>query len=626
MTNKIFDEQITLSLRRLEELWQRADNLPKSPPEGWRQTDDLPTQPQELLWESLEELTFSLEELRVVVEELQQQNDELAQINREIEAERQRYQQLFELVPDGYLITTKEGVILEANQAAVELLKVTSVSLVGKPLAVFVAAEERHNFYSQLNQLSRGESIKNWLVPIQHRHQADFIASFTVTPVQDLQNQVVSLRWRMQDFTDENRGATTVCVPSAVESRGRSDITSSAVSPGEPLFRAMFENAAVGMALLDKHGHVIKSNCTLQTILGCTAQELPVVLRELMGLDQSGVELVTFQQLIAGQRHSYQLEKRFLNQDGALYWGRFTVSLVQGIGEEPTFATCMLTDVTEYKYSVLTTTDAQAKGEEFSKLKSRFFYVTTHELRNPLNTIFACADLIENNTRQGTEEKKRTYLQHIKVNVRRINQLLDDLLLMGKIEAGTIEVNPSLVDLNEFCRRLIAELQEDEGKEHKVTLINEYQASGIWDEKLLRRILKNLLLNAIKYSPKGSEIRLGITCEKGQVVFHIQDSGIGIPQQDQKFLFQAFHRGSNVGKVPGSGLGLLIAKECAIAQGGEIAVESEENLGTTFIVTLPLNHRPGKSKKVNLLPSRQKNTNNDEGLGTGDWGRGQDLQ
>ncbi|MBD1804954.1 PAS domain-containing protein [Microcoleus sp. FACHB-SPT15] len=518
MTNKIFDEQITLSLRRLEKLWQRADNLPKSSPQGLRQTDDLPTQPQELLWESLEELTSSLEELRVVVEELQQQNDELAQINREIEAERQRYQQLFELVPDGYLITTKEGVILEANQAAVELLKVPSVSLAGKPLAIFVAAEERHNFYSQLNQLSRGKSIKNWLVPIQHRQQADFIASFTVTPVQDLQNQVVSLCWRMQDFTDENRGATTVCVPSSLESRGRSDITSSAVSLSESL------------------------------------------------------------------------------------------------------------DVTEYKHSAVTTTEAQAKDEEFSKLKSQLFYVTTHELRNPLNTIFACADLIENNTRQGTEEKKQTYLQHIKVNVRRINQLLDDLLLMGKIEAGTIGVNPSLVDLNEFCRRLIAELQEDEGKEHKVTLINDYQASGIWDEKLLRRILKNLLLNAIKYSPKGSEIRLSITCEKGQVVFHIQDSGIGIPQQDQKFLFQALYRGSNVGKVPGSGLGLLIAKECAIAQGGEIAVESEENLGTTFIVTLPLNHRPGKSKKVNLLPSRQKNTNNDGGLGTGDWGRGQDLQ
>jgi PAS domain-containing protein len=123
MSNEIFDEQITLSLRRLEELWQQADNLPKSPPEGWQQADDIPVQPQELLWESLEELTFSLEELRVVVEELHQQNDELSKRNREIEAERQRYQQLFELVPDGYLVTTKEGVILEANQAAIELLK-----------------------------------------------------------------------------------------------------------------------------------------------------------------------------------------------------------------------------------------------------------------------------------------------------------------------------------------------------------------------------------------------------------------------------------------------------------------------------------------------------------------------
>lgn len=146
MTNEMFDQQLLLSRRRLEELWQRADKLQNPPAELTSQPHQFPEQQQELLRESLEEFSFSLEELQVLVEELQVQKEKLANSRLELEAERQRYKELFDLVPDGYLVTTLEGVILEANQTAAQLLNVPQKYLIGKPLIVFVAAEERRKF------------------------------------------------------------------------------------------------------------------------------------------------------------------------------------------------------------------------------------------------------------------------------------------------------------------------------------------------------------------------------------------------------------------------------------------------------------------------------------------------
>jgi signal transduction histidine kinase len=156
-------------------------------------------------------------------------------------------------------------------------------------------------------------------------------------------------------------------------------------------------------------------------------------------------------------------------------------------------------------------------------------------------------------------------------------------------------LNPSLLDLAKFCRELIEELQQGAGQNHKLTLVGQSQhSSACMDEKLLRHTLLNLLLNAIMYSPKNSEIQLDVVCQGRQAIFRIQDSGIGIPQEERDFLFQAFHRGSHVGEVVGSSLGLAIVKQCVDLQGGEIAVESEQGVGTTLIVKLPLIQRSVK--------------------------------
>src|SRR4028118_1366664 len=324
MTEQISDKQLALSLHRLEELWQRVDELPQPRGESWRPTEEFAAQPQDLLKETLEGLSVSLQELQVAAEELHQENEELAKSLTVVKAERQHYLELFKLAPDGYLVTTKDGTILEANQRVGELLNVVPERLITKPLVVFVDPQERRDFYSKLSQLQKGESIKNWQVQLQRWRGAFFSASLAVTPIQDSQGEVIGLRWQLQDLTPTDDAELT-----------------------DPLFRAMFENAAVGIALLDSQGGVIKSNRALQEMLGYNSQELQRFLLEWLNLDEAGVDSVLFQQLMMGKRYCYQREKCYSTQDRSLRWGRLTFSLVQGAGKKPTFVTCMVEDITE---------------------------------------------------------------------------------------------------------------------------------------------------------------------------------------------------------------------------------------------------------------------------------------
>jgi signal transduction histidine kinase len=141
-----------------------------------------------------------------------------------------------------------------------------------------------------------------------------------------------------------------------------------------------------------------------------------------------------------------------------------------------------------------------------------------------------------------------------------------------------------------FCRELVDELQLTLKTEHSISFMCLASCKeACLDEKLLRQFLTNLISNAIKYSPEGGNIQFDLMCRDDTATFRIRDRGIGIPLKDQAQLFEPFYRSSNVGTISGTGLGLAIVKRCVELHGGEIAVESEVGVGTTFTITLPLN-------------------------------------
>jgi len=249
----------------------------------------------------------------------------------------------------------------------------------------------------------------------------------------------------------------------------------------------------------------------------------------------------------------------------------------------------IIRDITERKRAEADIRNALAKEKELGELKSRFVTMASHEFRTPLTTILSSTELLEHYSHKWNEEKKAVHLQRIQSAVNHMTWLLNDVLLIGKAEAGKLEFKPVPLNLTHFCSDLIEGIQISTSSHTLNFRTQEQHLEAVMDEKLLRHILSNLLSNAIKYSPQGGTVYFDLACSQGQVLFQVRDEGIGIPAADQAKLFDSFHRASNVGTIPGTGLGLAIVKNSVDLHGGTIAVNSGVGVGTTFIVSLPLN-------------------------------------
>ncbi|GAX42190.1 response regulator receiver sensor signal transduction histidine kinase [Tolypothrix sp. NIES-4075] len=235
-------------------------------------------------------------------------------------------------------------------------------------------------------------------------------------------------------------------------------------------------------------------------------------------------------------------------------------------------------------------TNELVKAKEINQFKSEFVSMLSHDIRNPLNTILLAAGLLQNDDDKVTKEKKLSHYQMIRSAIKNMAHLLDEASFIGKADSDKLECQLMPMNLEGFCREIVAENQLA-ANEKFLSLIFTTQGElkeVVADESLLRHILGNLLNNAIKYSLPSGTVLFELIRQEKKVIFRIQDSGIGIPKEDQKQLFQPFHRADNVGKIPGTGLGLAIVKKCVERHKGEISVSSEVGVGTTFTVTLPL--------------------------------------
>ena len=229
-----------------------------------------------------------------------------------------------------------------------------------------------------------------------------------------------------------------------------------------------------------------------------------------------------------------------------------------------------------------------AQQKELSELKVRFFSMVSHEFRTPLSIILGSVQLLIEGQPTWNEERKLKNLRRIQSSAKVMKQLLTDILTLTRAEAGKLECNPDNLDLEDFCLNLVEDFELSNTSNHAIYFMSECcYAHACLDERLLYSILSNLLSNAIKYSSDGSKVQLALTCTSETVIFHVRDEGIGISVDDENHLFDPFYRGQNSSQIAGTGLGLAVVKRCVDLHRGEIAIESQVGVGTTFRVTLP---------------------------------------
>ena len=239
---------------------------------------------------------------------------------------------------------------------------------------------------------------------------------------------------------------------------------------------------------------------------------------------------------------------------------------------------------------------------EANRMKSEFVSIVSHQLRSPLSNLSWSLDfLVSSNTSNIIEEQKE-YFNILEENIKRMDELVSDLLIVSRIQSATLPLNKQEFAPEQSIRKAISEFKTF-AKASNVGIKLEVEKDlpkAFADPHQFDQIMKNFIDNGIKYSKNRGEVEISIEKQGKNLYFEIKDSGIGIPEQDQKYIFQKFFRSKNVlrHETQGSGLGLFIAKSAIERSGGKVGFRSQLGKGTTFWFTLPIKKtRPSLSVK-----------------------------
>ncbi len=236
---------------------------------------------------------------------------------------------------------------------------------------------------------------------------------------------------------------------------------------------------------------------------------------------------------------------------------------------------------------------------ELEQAKSDFVSTVSHELRTPLTSIKAYTATLRRRDVSFDEETRQQFLRVIEEETDRLTRLISDLLDMSRIESGRLELKKREFDLVKLAEIVVGKLESQSAK-HTLILAPECDNTKVYaDPDKIEQVLMNLLDNAIKYSPQGGEVRVGIGKQRHMVRCSITDPGVGIPAEHIPHIFEKFHRVDNrsTREVYGTGLGLYVSKSIVEAHGGNIWVESEPGKGSTFHFTLPLLQESGHGSR-----------------------------
>ncbi|MDA0230397.1 MAG: ATP-binding protein [Proteobacteria bacterium] len=357
------------------------------------------------------------------------------------------------------------------------------------------------------------------------------------------------------------------------------------------------ESFTDGFALYDQDGRLQIWNERFLTSYPKIA-DYAVSGRTVDQLSREGYLRGQFRQIEAGieewvreQNKLYKLPESFFEQ--RLSDGRWLH--VKGRRTSDGFNAVIYTDVTEMKQREAELAEnskrlelALEKEVELSSMKSNFVATASHEFRTPLTTIFSAADLLQHYSDQMDEAEKLDYLEEIKQEVGEMTQLLDDILLVRKMEAGMFSFSPEKANFETLLRNIVRASQNLAGNLHAIKLNIECDGNNVSiDSSLIRHIVNNLLSNAIKYSPDGSPIEVSLSRGNGELILDVVDNGIGIAENEIDRVFDTFFRAENSAGIGGTGLGLSVVKTAVELHGGRISVESVVNEGTTFSVRIP---------------------------------------
>ncbi|MHB1295205.1 MAG: PAS domain S-box protein [Anaerolineae bacterium] len=354
-----------------------------------------------------------------------------------------------------------------------------------------------------------------------------------------------------------------------------------ALRASEARFRAIFEEAAIGIALVGLDGRLLAGNEALERMLGYDGPSLQGrALIELIHSEDAPTDAASFAELVAGERNAYKRENRFLHRDGSVLTTSTVTSLVRGARGRPEFAIVMVQDVSEEKkvqQALLHSEKLAATG----KLAASF----VHEIGNPLQAVIGCLGLADETLEEGGDVRK--YLTVAREELTRASGMVRQLRDLHRPPQQDRHVSTDVNALIDQVLTVTSKQAQDRGVRIGWKPTADLPAiSAIPDQ--LKQVFLNLVLNALDAMPSGGDLRISthLDLARGQVVAAFADTGQGITREALSHIFESFFST----KEDGLGLGLYLSQDVVRRHGGQIQVESTPGKGTTFTVRLPAIH------------------------------------
>ncbi|NOT76057.1 MAG: PAS domain S-box protein [Cyclobacteriaceae bacterium] len=362
----------------------------------------------------------------------------------------------------------------------------------------------------------------------------------------------------------------------------------------------LIQNANVPIFGVDRNGYINEWNRVATELSGYTKNEV-LGKKWVNFLDlkvKSQVEEVL--QKANGGEPTSNFELPFVNKEGKNQVLLISVTPRANVDKDINGIICVGQDVTEvftYRAGLEKMVEertrelheALQKEKVLVEMKSKFVSIASHEFRTPLSTISFAAESIRNYFHQLSAAEIQRKLIKIEDQASHMTNLLEDILTIGKSEAGKIKVKRISLDLEEFINSLIEEVRSTSKDKREIVLHFSCENKKVnADDKLLRNVIVNLLTNAIKFSPASTEVTISVSDYRGNVLVEVTDRGMGIDPSELQSIFEPFQRASNANTVPGTGLGLSILKKAIELMDGSIQVASELNVGSTFKVEIPM--------------------------------------
>jgi len=356
----------------------------------------------------------------------------------------------------------------------------------------------------------------------------------------------------------------------------------SARRTAEERFRAVFNSSGLGICTIGLDGELVEANPNLERMLGYAPGTLAHHnFADVTHPDDVELSRELYRRLAVGEADALSLEKRYLTTSGDVFWGNMTLSAVRAGNGKVDYFVAIVEDIDSRR-------EASELLRKLDRDKSHFVSLVSHEFRTALTGIQGFSEMLRDQVDLSPAEVSE-YAGDINADAQRLARMINELLDLERMESGKTVLNRSEVDLADLARAAVARARAAD-ETHTFNLVPDPALKPVdGDADKLTQVLANLVGNAVKYSPEGGLVTIGVHAGQAFAEVSVTDTGLGIPPEHLERIFERYARieSANTRYIAGTGLGLPIVKQIVEMHGGTVSVTSQVGAGSTFKFTVP---------------------------------------